>query len=222
MVQLAFFRKGEIPASPWGFGNVAILFDDKAFHVGANGRFQVEMVDPMKLIKVFGSDQHLFADAVVAKTKPLVVNVIRDLLIEMFSKGTIIPQNALAYSNELKKAAVQAFEAYDPLLALGFRLKTLDVIAIHVPEEELEEKTGDGSTHKQIASSMVSTKDECMQLAQAAHPDMELQNELSHLRKEVAALAEKQDLDSVLDEIDNLRQEMHETIENAKPDAQCH
>ena len=218
-VQLAFFRKGEIPASPWGFGNVAILFDGKTFHVGANGRFQVEMVDPMKLIKVFGSDQHLFADAVVAKTKPLVVNVIRDLLIEMFSKGTINPRNALAYSNELKRAAVQAFEACDPLLALGFRVKALNVIAIHVPEEELDEKTGDDSIHEQIASSMASIKDECMQLAQTAHPDTELQNELSHLREEVAALTEKQDLDSVLDEIDNLRQEMHETIENAKPDA---
>lgn len=213
-VKLAFIRKNKLPDFDWGFGEIQVKNSklDEAYRVGAHGKCRIKLVDGIKLIKSFGTNEAINFDKIESIVKPMIVALGKPLLSKYFADTNVSVFEITSLTNDLRKTLIESLNAEKSIIDLGVSVEELTIGGIHVPDEDIElirNRINKGGA-KGVEELINDLKQEMLEVIEQTK-DTETIEEIQNLREEVSKLAENQNTDTVLDEIDNLRREFEET-----------
>ena len=208
LIKVAYVRKTKLPLEPWGFGQVRVKNTklNVTYNVGLNGKYQLEVTSPVKLIKTFPNKDSITFEMIKEKTKPYLEPVARPVLASYFDKHDLSIFEVESHIEEIRKEIVEALTKEDIFKDLGVKLKTVTINGIHIPDEDMN-----------MIKQMVNNYGISEYGNQSDNDDKDrfdrLDEEISKLRKEIK---DYKDNDTVLDELDNLKMELLDAIKKNK------
>lgn len=220
-IKIGFVRKNDFPYIPWGFGDIDVKNEKlkETYRVGANGKYLLKLIDPLKLIHTFGTDNNIDIDMLSAKTKLIISTIGKPLLSKYFAgtKTSVFEINSLL--DDLRTKMFDEIRKESIFKDSGLELEVLTINGIHVNEEDMElirKRINTPKEPNQIPSNQLDLiKEEILKAIRESN-GMNAKEELEHLKEDVARIAENQAADTVIDEIDNIRSEVISAI-NSKP-----
>ena len=138
--KVAFVRTKPLPSMAWGFGNIQVNNErlKEAYRVGANGKYNVELVQPTKLISRFDVGEDITTEKLRERTISLVKNIGVSLLGKYFAGTEISVFEIASCTNDFRAKFLAALQSESVFSEMGLALKDLTVDGIHVPEEDIE------------------------------------------------------------------------------------
>ena len=215
--KVAFFRTNELPELKWGFGqiNVKNTKVGEAYTVGANGSYKLKIKDLGRLTATVGTQENITLDMIKERTKGIFKKVGVPVLSDLCSNTTVSALNITSLIGEFKSTFEKELNTQeDGVAALkkyGMELKEFSVSVIFIPDEDRENlkiTNKDNDDSPSLEEEFNKLKKDVLDSTQA-----NLKSELAKLKKEIAAISEKQDEDDVLEEIDKLKNELHDALE---------
>lgn len=139
-VKLAFVRKNKLPNFDWGFGEIQVKNSKlhEAYRVGAHGKCGIRLVDPIKLIKAFGTTEDIDFEKIISVVKPLIVALGKPLLSKYFADSNVSVFEITSLTNEIRQELIKSLNSEQSIFDLGVSIEELTVNGIHVPDEDIE------------------------------------------------------------------------------------
>lgn len=217
-VKVAFFRTNEIAEFKWGFGEIAIKNSktNEVYKVGANGSYRIKIKDFGRLGVAFSSIDNITKEMLKEKSKGMFAKVGVPVLCALCTNTDVSALNLTNLIGEFKSLFEDALNKNENGVAsirrYGLELQDFTVAKIHVPDEDLERLRGDNKVVVIDNSSELLEKFEQFKEDILSSSQNDLKDELNRLKNEVAKISENQDNDSILEEIDNLKERISDAL----------
>ena len=139
-VKFVYTKSTALPQMAWGFGNVQVNNErlKEAYRVGINGKYIVEIVDIVKLLKNFSSTNEVTIDDIREKTISIVKTNGIPVLSKCFANTNISVFEIDSKLQEIREDIKTALLKEEIFKSYGLRLVELTVEGIHVNEEDLQ------------------------------------------------------------------------------------
>ena len=139
-LKLVYILTNSLPQMAWGFGNVQVNNErlKEAYRVGINGKYEVEVIDYMKLLKSFPNLKEISSDAIRERTISIVKSAGVPILSKCFANTNISVFEIDSLLPEIKENIKNVLFEESGFEEIGIKLKSLTVDGVHVNEEDLQ------------------------------------------------------------------------------------
>ena len=124
----------------WGFGNIQVNNErlKEAYRAGANGKFSVDIIDPIALMRAFPGSTTITLEQVRSVVSTLFHSTGTPLLAKYFANTNISVFEISSCIQEFRDKFYEAVKNEEMFAKLGLKLTVLSVNGIHVNEDDLE------------------------------------------------------------------------------------
>ena len=139
-MRIAFVRAKAISETMWGFGNIQVNNERlrEAYRVGANGTYQIEVIDYGKLIGAFPAGVSITVESIKERVNSFIRSVGISILGGCFANTSVSVFEISSLLGDIRKKMLNALTEESKIKAMGIRITALTVAGIHVNEEDLE------------------------------------------------------------------------------------
>ena len=190
-VKVAFIRNIPLSLEPWGFGELKV--NDEKLHlsitIGCNGKYQLQITNPNRLLKAFSNNGSVTLKMVKDKTKPLIEPKVRPLLSKYFKEHGLNIYELDSHLDDIQVQIKKTLIKEDVYRDLGLRIKEFTLNGIYIPESE-------AARIHEAGKEVHHERDDELE---------EIKREIDSLKKSVEDTTYS---DTIIEEIDNLRTEL--------------
>ena len=139
--RVAFIRDTLVPQIMWGFGNINVNNErlKEAYRIGVNGKYSVEIIEAVKLLKGLGGAKEITLDRIREETISTIRTIGTAILGKYFANTDISVFEIAAHQQEIREQLISSLKNETAFAVLGLKLRDLTVDGVHIPDEDLEQ-----------------------------------------------------------------------------------